>query len=386
MGFSLEDLKNIKKPEINNQQKSLIKIALIAVAAIIALILIITLVKAIVGTKISNAQLENVMVRAAKNYIEDNPDKLTDDIYGEDSISISTLVAGEYMKEITKYKGKDTNCNGSVTVFKNADHYSYSPKLTCGDDYTYQTLSDTIIDDENIVTTGNGLYYNETGNYYVFRGEYVDNYLTFAGQTWRILRVDEDGNIRLLQASGTQYIKWDDRYNSDSNMRDGINYFEGTENSRIKDSILDYYNDEENFSSESKSVIIPKEYCVGSRTEDSTDRTGASECMTKSELMGAGLPYVSELLEISLDVNCLSIKSKACSNYNYLDAMNTQFWTGTPYSGDSHQVYYSDQGKFYKTSARELKTMNIQITINGNINYASGTGKVNDPYVVKTVG
>ena len=386
MGFSLENLKNIKKPEISDQQKGLIKIGIIVVAAIIALILIITIIKAIVGTKISNTQLENVMVRAAKNYVEDNPDKLTDDIYGEDSISISTLVTGGYMKEITKYKGKDTNCKGSVTVFKNADHYSYSPKLTCGDDYTYKTLSDAIIDDKNIVTTGNGLYYNEIGNYYVFRGEYVDNYLSFAGQTWRILRVDEDGNIRLLQAKGTQYIKWDDRYNSDINLLNGINYFEGTENSRIKDSILDYYNNEENFSSESKSVIVPKEFCVGSRNDTSTDRTGATECMTKSELMGAGLPYISELLEVSIDVNCLATKSNSCSNYNFLEEMDAQFWTGTPYSGDTYEVYYINQGKFYKLFARELQNMNIEITINGNINYTSGAGTSNDPYVVKTIG
>lgn len=386
MGFSLEDLKNIKKPEISNQQKSLIKIGIIIVAAIIALILIMTIVKAIVGTKISNEQLENVMIRAAKSYVKDNPDKLTDDIFGEDSLSISTLVTGGYMKEITKYKGKDTNCSGSVTVFKNADHYSYSPKLTCGDDYSYKILSDTIIDDKNIVTAGNGLYYNEISNYYLFRGEYVNNYLTFAGQTWRILRVDEDGNIRLLQVKGTQYINWDDRYNINSNMKDGINYFEGTENSRIKDSILDYYNNEKNFSSESKSVIIPKQFCVGSRTDDSTDRTGTTECMTKSELMGAGLPYVSELLEVSIDVNCLTVKSYACSNYNYIQGMKTEFWTGTPYAGDYYQVYYSTQGRFYKTAAREIQNMNIVITIDGNINYTSGSGTVDDPYVVKTIG
>ncbi len=386
MGFSLEDLKNIKKPEINDQQKKLIKIGIIVIVAIIALILIMTIIKAIVGTKISNEQLENVMTRAAKNYVADNPDKITDDVYGEDSISISTLVTSGYMKEITKYKGKDTNCNGSVTVFKNADYYSYSPKLTCGKDYSYQTISNVITDDENIVTSGNGLYYNELNNYYVFRGEYVNNYLTFAGQTWRILRVDQDGNIRLLQANGTEYINWDNRYNSDVNMREGINFFEGTENSRIKDSILDYYNNEKNFSSDSKSVIIPKEFCVGSRAEASTDKTGASECMTKSELMGAGLPYVSELLEVSLDTNCLTAKSNACSNYNYIVAMKTQFWTGTPYAGDTYQVYYLAQGRFYKTSAREIENMNIEITINGNINYTSGKGTSNDPYVVKTIG
>lgn len=386
MGLSLKDLKDIKKPEFSNQQKSLIKIGMIVAGGIFALIIIIVIVKAIIGTTISNSKLENVMVRAAKRYVIDNPDEITDDIYGETSISISTLVAGEYMKEITKYKGKETNCNGSVTVFKNADYYSYNPKLVCGDDYSYQTLSDTIMEKEEIVTEGNGLYYNELSNYYVFRGEYVNNYISYAGQIWRILRVDSDGNIRLLQVNGIKSIKWDNRYNINIKKQYGLNYFEGTENSRIKDSILDYYNNEENFSIVNKSIIIPKEYCVGSRTEDSTDRTGISECTTKSELMGAGIPYISELLEISIDVNCTALTSSACSNYNYLTSIKSQFWTATPYAGDTYQVYYVSVGIFHKASAKLTKYMNIEVTINGNINYTSGDGSQTDPYIVKVTG
>lgn len=385
MKFSLEDLKNIKMPEVSDQQKGLIKIVLIVLGAIIALILLTTIIKAIIGIKISNSQLENVMVRAAKEYVADNPKKITDDIYGETSISISTLVSGEYMKEITKYKGKDTNCNGSVTVFKNADYYSYSPKLKCGSDYSYKTLSDSITDDDNIVTAGNGLYYNAVENYYVFRGEYVNNYLTFAGQTWRILRVDADGNIRLLQENSENFIIWDDRYNSEVQTQNGINYFEGTENSRIKDTILDYYNNSENFAKSDKSIIIPKEYCVGSRDSLSIDRNGISECTVKSELMGAGLPYISELLEISLDVNCLNLSSAACENYNYL-ARGDQFWTGTPSASNSYDVYYFARGFFRNQYARMNNSMKLEITINGNINYTSGKGTETDPYVAKVIG
>lgn len=386
MGFSLEDLKNIKKPEMNDQQKKLIKLGVIAIGIVLAIVIILIIVKAIVGTKINNSQLENIMIRAAKSYVADNPDKITDEIYGETKISISALVSSGYMKEITKYKGKDTNCNGSVTVFKNADYYSYNPKLTCGDDYSFKVLSDVITDSKNIVTEGNGLYFNEIGNYYVFRGEYVNNYLTFAGQTWRILRVDSDGNIRLLQQTGTKYISWDDRYNNDIRRNYGINYFEGTENSRIKDSILDYYNNKQNFSSDSKSIVIPKEYCVGGRSEESSDKTGIAECTTKSELMAVGLPYVSELMEVSIDINCLTSNSESCSNYNFLAKMNSQFWTATPNSKNTYEVFYASSGLIYRSRASQTNNMNIELTINGNINFTSGTGTSNDPYVVKTIG
>ena len=386
MGFKLSDLKNLKKVEFNSQFSSLIKKGVIGLVIFLIVILLIFVVNLVVGSKVSNEQLENIMTRAAKNYVTNNKSEFEKEIFGESTIKVSKLVDSGYMKSIKKYKGKDTNCTGSVTVFNNNGNFSYSPKLVCGSTYKSENLTSVITGKEKITTKGNGLYYDEITNNYIYRGEYVNNFLTFAGQTWRILRIDNDGNIRLLQVEGTKYITWDNRYNNIYKKNSGINYFEGTENSRVKDSILDYYNDETNFSSVSKSVIVPKEYCVGSRDESSTDKTGSSECLTKSELMGAGLPYVSELLLISLDVNCVSTSSVACSNYNYLTQINSQFWTATPSAADSYQVFYSGGGNIFPTPARQTKTMNIVITINGNVNYSKGNGTLEDPYIVNVIG
>jgi hypothetical protein len=364
----------------------LVKIGIIAIVALLGVTLFFVVIKAIVGAKISNKQLENVMLRAARRYVENNPEGITKDIYGETSLSIDKLSSAGYMKTIVKYKGKDTNCKGSVTVFKNANNYSYSPKLSCGKEYSYKNLKDVITSSKNIVTSGNGLYKNEQSNYYVFKGEYVNNYVNFANQTWRILRVDSNGNIVLLLSTPVTYVTWDDRYNINVDDTTGLNLFEGIENSRIKNSILDYYNDEKNLSSLDKSIIIPTQTCIGTRPENATDKTGASECSVKSELMGASIPYVSELLDVSIDPNCLDIYSSSCSNYNYLIGPFNEMWTSTPFPGDTYNVYFLYYGNFKHDYASRPHNMNIKISVNGNVNFTSGDGTEANPYLIKAIG
>ncbi len=43
---------------------------------------------------------------------------------------------------------------------------------------------------------------NETKTTYFYRGNTNNNYVSFAGQTWRIVRINEDGTIRLVLNSG----------------------------------------------------------------------------------------------------------------------------------------------------------------------------------------
>lgn len=388
MGLNLDSIKNMQKPEFNDGQKKLIKIGVIAIVALVAVILVVVIFSAIVGSKVSDQQLQNIMIKAAKQYIEDNPDKMPDEIFGVHEITLSNLVTGGYMKEITKLKGKDTSCTGSVFTYFNNGNYSYSVKLkNCDSEDDSITLADKIKEEDNIVEQGNGLYYYPERNVYVYRGEYVDNYINFAGQLWRIMRIDENGNIRMIQDESGMLGQWDNRYNVDRKANIGINYFEGTESSRIKDSIISYYNDEENFSSLDKSVMIPTEYCVGSRADVDYDKTGVIECTTKSELMGIGGPNVSELLEISLDVNCNSTLSNSCANYNYLAHLKTKgFWTLTPTSANTYQAYAINTGLIASSNASTVKKISVVAVINGNVKYKEGTGTIDKPYQIEIIG
>lgn len=364
----------------SDSQKKLMKILGIFIGIIILFIILILIIKGIGGTKVSYQQLENIMVRAAEEYIIDEPNVFKNDIYGTVEISAETLSEKGYMKQIVKYVGKDISCKAYVSVYKNLDYYDYIPKLDCGEEYSVVSLSDTITSDDNIVTTSSGLYKQTNG--YVYRGEYVDNYATFSGKTWRIISIDNDGNIKLIQNEQDKYSVWDNRYNSDYGYTSGINEFEGVEASRLKDSILSVYNDGTTIKKEAKGLIVPKEYCVGKRSKGDNSKDGSTECAKTSDLMGATLLTVAEYLDASLDNGCISIGSKECSNYNYLAKLKSSFWTVTAQQENTGYAYYiNSRVQIAQTS--NSYSVKLVVTVNGNVNYIDGDGTKGNPYVIE---
>ena len=364
----------------SDSQKKMLKMLGILLLVIVAIILVVVIFKSMSGGKVSHEQFENVMVRAAERYVKADPEVIESEVYGTTEISAATLAKKGYMKEITEYFGKDTKCEGKVLVYKNLDYYKYIPKLNCGEDYNNQSISEVIIDEKNIVTTGSGIY--KQGDNYVFRGEYVDNYVSYAEKTWRIISIDANGNIKMIQTDDAGYSVWDNRYNSDYGYTSGINSFEGIEASRIKNTILNAYNNEKIFTAEAKSLIVPNQYCVGKRAKTDASKDGNTECAVKSELMGATGLTVSEYLNASLDENCNSMSSKSCANYNYLAKFGNAFWTVTAQSENTGYAYAISR-TVQVSQASASYVVKLVVTVNGNINYTSGTGTLADPYIIK---
>lgn len=353
-----------------------------ALIVIIILIVIISLISnGIAGNSKEYAQIEEIMIKAAGKYVTNNSDIITAD-HGEENLSVSDLVAAKYMKELSLYAGKNTSCSGYVMVFKNEGNYSYSPKLDCGEDYNYKTLSDTIINDSTVIS-GNGLY-KDYDNSYVFKGDNVKNYVSYASQLWRVIKVEKNGDIRMIQNDTTNsYTSWDNRYNIEANNKYGINQFEREAGgSRLKENALNYYNTAKGFTADVKSLIVPQQFCVGARGIKDHSSDGSTECKKKSELMSVGGMIVSEYLAASLDPTCIYINSKGCTNYNYFTSLNSTFWLITPNSANTYEAYTLSQ--IVNTSkCSNSYTIRLVTNINGDINYAGGTGTKTDPYLVK---
>ena len=91
--------------------------------------------------------------------------------------------------------------------------------------------SDTNIDFSQISsdTNGKGLYYTNTNTEdnkttYYFRGAVDNNYVSFANNTWRIVRISEDGTVRLIKQDSIGTSK----FNSSSNDAAYVGYMYGT--------------------------------------------------------------------------------------------------------------------------------------------------------------
>lgn len=345
----------------------------IVIGSILVLFIVFFIFALIKGNKLDYNDIESRMITSAKNYYKDNSDLLPQVNNGVVSVSTETLVEKGYLKSLEQLvKDEDAKCSGEVSVTKNDDYFLYSATLDCGDYYKTSKLKDVIIN-ENLTTSGNGLYaYNGR---YIFRGDNVNNYLSFAGKTWRIIGVNNDGTIRIIDTTKKDKIVWDDRYNSDRKENAGINDYRV---SRLKDSLEAEYN---LFSDAEKSYMTKQNLCIGKRNSKQTNNDGSIECSDYIADQTIGLLQLNEYPLASLDSKCILPTDKNCTNYNYMTVLVSS-WTLTASAENTHKVY-KISGSPFATSASSEAQLNIVININANVNYASGDGTSNNPYKFK---
>ena len=364
--------------DLANINKKLFKYVLIVVGAFVGILLIFGIIKLIIGNKLSYQKIENKMVSATKDYLNDKDIDVSLPIGDEIlTINVDDLVVNKNMKELSKYvKNKEIECTGNVIVRKQDEEYLYIPSLDCGEAYKTLSLKDYILENEDIVSNGDGLYY--LNNEYIYRGEYVNNYVKFAGQTWRILKIDSEGNIKLLQDESKLRNNWDNRYNVDFKSTVGINNYEL---SRIDQKLQEVYS--EIFTDDDKKLIATKNLCIGKRYIDDLTKDGSTECQILFENQKIGLMQINEFLIASLDANCTKIRDGACQNYNYLSNYDDPWWTLTSNAAKTSNVY-AVTGKSTDTANASVgKIIRATIYLNEDVIYVSGDGTSEKPYIFK---
>lgn len=365
------DLKKIDKKSI--------KIISLGLLGIVVLIILFVVIKNLFSNhNLSYSKIENKLVAAAENYYKVHEDELPNN--GENkTISVDTLVESEKIKSLDNYISDNVTCNAEVKVYNNDSNYLYIPALDCGDEYKTNSIKQHIIN-SGTVDSGDGLY--QYGDKYIYRGEYVNNYVKFAGKVWRIVSIDNiDNTIRLVENSNSEiYSVFDDRYNISIDGNYGFNKFE---KSRMLESLQEIYNDKDNFSEDSKQVIIPKQLCVGSRSINDVSKDGSTECSTLTQnKYPLGLIQVNELLMASIDQNCNYSSDYSCTNYNYFDNMTNTYWTITPSNENDYDMYYISSLPMIN-NASEYYEIKLAIYVNGNVRYTKGDGTEENPYVIK---
>lgn len=356
--------------------KKLIKFIIIGIILLVLLFVTLWVISLVRGGKLSFEKIENKMAKAAESYYKANQDLLPVKDYAKVELNVDILAKEGYMKVLDEYADENVSCTGKVVVLKNGNNYTYIPKLECGEDYSTNSLVQELTSSNNIVTESDGLY--EINGEYVYRGEKLNNYVSFADKTWRIIKITKDNEIRLIQEDIVLKQNWDNRYNSDKKSNSGINNFEV---SRIKDSLEEIYNGKM-FSSEDKAKLVPKKLCIGKRLSNDTSKDGSTECkVLTEEYYSLGLLQVNEYLIPSLDTGCTDSNKRQCTNYNFLSDYEDSFWTITADAENTYGVYYID---YLPQSAKAKKQAGIKLVINisGEVNYASGNGTLEKPYVI----
>lgn len=381
----LEKIKRTIK-YLDKKTKTMLFIMLGVIVFIILLAIAANLFK---GKLYTYTEVEDKMIVAAKAYYaeEENVSSLPED--GKEVIvTVNTLVTEEYMKSLTTLLKNGDDCTGEVRISNASGTYTYLPYLNCGTAYYSSELYSKLIN-KDVVTIGDGLYQINTE--YVYRGQNVNNYVSFANKLWRVVKIDANNQITLILAAPekiTTYV-YDDRYNIEKENNFGINEFNV---SRLKDSLIAYLDGEDregkaNFSKEEKAKMVETTLCTGNRSESLTFASGKVECSKVLDEMAVGLLNLYDYAQASLDTTCTKPSDPQCQNYNYLGsigATGSSWWVMTGNSDFTYEAYrIRNTGLIEATSCNTRSSLRPVIVIN-NITFSTGgTGTLEDPYTLR---
>ena len=382
-----QDDKPVKSVYDKDELKAQLKKPLMIGGAILIVIIIIMLLMSLFTKKqYTYGEIETIMENACKDYFSDYANYLPKEVNDSRNVSVENLVNGGYMKELEKYLPDGVACTGRVTVEKVTSGYDYNGYLNCGESYKTQELYKKITDDKNVVTSGYGLY-TLNGNY-VFRGENVNNYLKLGAITWRIVRVNSDGTIVLINSDKVKEssFPWDDRYNITRDYNVGINNYA---TSRLKENLKKLYDNKllseyKLLTSNDKAKLTAFDLCVGKRISKAQGNNGSYECSEKDSGQYIGALTVYEYMQASLDKTCKTSISATCQNYNYLNSETYTWWLATGDKANSYDVYcITPSVGIHVKHADTSGYLRPVVHLKSNVFYKSGNGSQEKPYTIK---
>ena len=340
------------------------KVLILVLGLSAALILVISLLNSEPRSKDTSNPKD--LLSAAKSYFNKNEFLLPKNNYETLKITGKDLVTADFIKD-------NLECDSYVTVTNVNDEFYYNTIIKCNKETDTETLYDELL--SVVVENSEGL--NKVGNEYYFKGETINNNLIFNDTNWKIIKIDENGNIKIMYHDQRISNIWDDRFNIEVNNDYGINTFSL---SRIKDTLNEFII--ENFDDSSLSNLTLYDLCIGKRNElkDKT-KDGIVECKEKLKDQLVGLIQGNEYLMASNDSGCTSKSMLLCQNYNYIP---TRIWTQTASSNNTYKVLYtsSDYGLKDENASRNYQIKPV-ITLRKDVIIQSGDGSSTDPYVVK---
>lgn len=347
---------------------------------LILLIVVVFVVDAIKPHYVTYEEAEEKILLATKKYYEDNASSLpTED--GESNLSYSLLETGGYIKPLTEILQDGASCSANIIVTKYDDNFSYIPYLSCPGSYETKELFKVVLENNPTVSEGKGLYKMDNG--YVFRGEVKNNFVSFNEELYRIISLENDNTIKIIQTKPTllEGTSWDDRYNEDRNSTVGYNNYEV---SRLKEKLNEISTTESYVTDLLKSKFVAKELCVGTRNSNDLAINSTSECavMSKEKTL-FGVISASEFARASLDENCKLITDVSCINYNFFTELRRNVWTLTASSGKSYRAYYLSTEGIKETNTSSVKRILFTTFISNRAFYKSGNGTETDPYIFR---
>ena len=264
---------------------------------------------------------------------------------------------------------------------------------------TVITAEPTLTTSSNNTSDASGLYKSTATNTgkatYYFRGNVENNYVSFAGQTWRIVRVNEDGTIRIVMQDGI---------NSNANIAFNSNYnnyrYMYYTNSQAKSTLESWY--QTNIGSKSdlaKNVASGAYYCEQAKAKYADYATSGSATMTTynkyipdfkciADGNGKGVVNASVGLLSYDEVVYAGGYFNVMDNNYYLNNSYSPSWTMSPAGfvpGNSNSYVWGVGYSAFISSATVDNSIPLRAVLNltADTQISDGDGTKENPFVVE---
>ena len=261
---------------------------------------------------------------------------------------------------------------------------------------TVITANPTLTTSSNNTSDASGLYKSTTTNTgkptYYFRGNVENNYVSFAGFTWRIVRINEDGTVRIVMQDGI---------NSNSSYRYNLNYNNYTymyySNSEAKTTLENWY--QSNIGSKedlANKIASGDYYCEQAKAKSASIWPQGNATMTtynkytpdfkcSSDGNNKGVVNASVgLLSYDEVVYAGGYYGQSNSNY-YLNNSSIAWWTMGPsnFCGEGSYIWYVSSAGAINCSNYDGRLLRPVLNLNADTQISDGDGTKENPFVVE---
>ena len=255
----------------------------------------------------------------------------------------------------------------------------------------------TLTTSSNNTTDASGLYASTDTNTgkptYYFRGNVINNYVKFAGQTWRIVRVNEDGTIRIVMQDGIN----NNNYYTFNSSSSNYSYMYYSNNSNAKTKLENWY--QTNIGSKTdlaNKVASGNYYCEQAKVKYSSGWTSENAIMTvysnytpnfKCATDGNNKGLINAnigLLTYDEVIYAGGYYRKSNNNY-YLYNSAIYWWTMSPagVSSSAREWGISPTGEIGENGVSGTYRFRPVLNLNADTQISDGDGTKDSPFVIQ---
>lgn len=216
----------------------------------------------------------------------------------------------------------------------------YNPK---DDTNITKKLSDSILKNSKVVTSGDGLY--KVAGSYIYKGKDVNNYLQYSNLLWRILKIGNDGTVDLILEDTINVISFD---------RTSTDYLKSDINKYLNTVFIKNMN---------RDLLVKSSVCL-----DKVDDINSVTCNDTN---------VDNFVKL-IDVNTF-LNSKVEDSTFISDEDSSTIWTS---SSNSDKVWAINGVGLSEVLPDEAYDLRPVVTLKNTNKLLSGKGTSEDPYKV----